>query len=121
MLTGRDLRDRKSTTGYCFMYSNCLISWCSKKQSTVSLSSAESEYVAMSMAGSEACWIANVLCDFNLSSLDGLQTAFDDEAPCKMTIYNFKQNSSVVVSILVTNLVTSPVHRCEQQKYQSCA
>ncbi|GBP78233.1 Retrovirus-related Pol polyprotein from transposon TNT 1-94 [Eumeta japonica] len=46
-----DLRDRKSTTGYCFMYSNCLISWCSKKQSTVSLSSAESEYVAMSMAG----------------------------------------------------------------------
>ncbi|GBP86571.1 Retrovirus-related Pol polyprotein from transposon TNT 1-94 [Eumeta japonica] len=57
---GRDLRDRKSTTGYCFMYSNCLISWCSKKQSTVSLSSAESEYVAMSMAGSEACWIANV-------------------------------------------------------------
>ncbi|GBP10817.1 Retrovirus-related Pol polyprotein from transposon TNT 1-94 [Eumeta japonica] len=65
MLTGRDLRDRKSTTGYCFMYSNCLISWCSKKQSTVSLSSAESEYVAMSMAGSEACWIANVLCDFN--------------------------------------------------------
>lgn len=66
---GGDLRDRKSTTGYCFMYSNCLISWCSKKQSTVSLSSAESEYVAMSMAGSEACWIANVLCDFNVSNV----------------------------------------------------
>ncbi|GBO98773.1 Retrovirus-related Pol polyprotein from transposon TNT 1-94 [Eumeta japonica] len=68
-----DLRDRKSTTGYCFMYSNCLISWCSKKQSTVSLSSAESEYVAMSMAGSEACWIANVLCDFNTSKSSLLQ------------------------------------------------
>ncbi|GBP83083.1 Retrovirus-related Pol polyprotein from transposon TNT 1-94 [Eumeta japonica] len=50
---------------------NCLISWCSKKQSTVSLSSAESEYVAMSMAGSEACWIANVLCDFNESKIVG--------------------------------------------------
>ncbi|GBP93131.1 Retrovirus-related Pol polyprotein from transposon TNT 1-94 [Eumeta japonica] len=74
-----DLRDRKSTTGYCFMYSNCLISWCSKKQSTVSLSSAESEYVAMSMAGSEACWIANVLCDFNVRKYGIIQTFIEDQ------------------------------------------
>ncbi|GBP70804.1 Retrovirus-related Pol polyprotein from type-1 retrotransposable element R1 4 [Eumeta japonica] len=81
---GGDLRDRKSTTGYCFMYSNCLISWCSKKQSTVSLSSAESEYVAMSMAGSEACWIANVLCDFN--RLDGLLNGPPTGRFCKVPL-----------------------------------
>ncbi|GBP46268.1 Retrovirus-related Pol polyprotein from transposon TNT 1-94 [Eumeta japonica] len=64
-----DLRDRKSTTGYCFMYSNCLISWCSKKQSTVSLSSAESEYVAMSMAGNMILpFIKASKAPFNVSS-----------------------------------------------------
>ncbi|CAG4926146.1 unnamed protein product [Colias eurytheme] len=47
---GGDLVDRKSTTGFCFMFNNCLVSWCSKKQCSVSLSSTESEYISMSMA-----------------------------------------------------------------------
>lgn len=63
---GGDLTDRRSTTGYCFMFANCLISWCSKKQASVSLSSTESEYIAISMAASEACWLINLLKDFNI-------------------------------------------------------
>lgn len=66
---GGDLTDRKSTTGYCFKYANCLVSWCSKKQSTVSISSTEAEYVAMSMAGAEACWLSNMLCSFNIKNV----------------------------------------------------
>lgn len=45
-----DQRDRKSTSGYLFTFANCLIVWCSKKQSSKSLSLTEVEYVSMSMA-----------------------------------------------------------------------
>lgn len=50
------------------MFENCLISWCSRKQSSVSLSSTESEYIATSMAASEACWLINLLSDFNIGN-----------------------------------------------------
>lgn len=66
---GGDLTDRRSTTGYLFKFSDCLISWCSKKQVSVSLSSTESEYVALSMAASEACWLVNLLNDFNIKNV----------------------------------------------------
>jgi len=38
--------DRKSTSGTCHLFSNSLVSWHSKKQVSVALSTAEAEYVA---------------------------------------------------------------------------
>ena len=38
--------DRKSTSGGCFYLGNNLVSWISKKQNSVSLSTAEAEYIA---------------------------------------------------------------------------
>ena len=38
--------DRKSTSGAAFFLGGCLVSWSSKKQSSVSLSTAEAEYIA---------------------------------------------------------------------------
>nr|CAI5856792.1 unnamed protein product [Callosobruchus analis] len=52
-----DTIDRKSTTGYVFKFFGYTISWASKKQQTVSISSTESEYVALSLAVTEACWL----------------------------------------------------------------
>ncbi|XP_070032592.1 secreted RxLR effector protein 161-like [Nicotiana tomentosiformis] len=45
-----DLDERKSTSGYVFLLSDGAISWSSKKQSCVSLSTMESEYVALASA-----------------------------------------------------------------------
>jgi len=39
--------DRKSTSGYLIKLNDCLVSWCTKKQDTVALSSAEAEYVSL--------------------------------------------------------------------------
>ena len=39
--------DRKSTSGGCFYLGNNLISWHSKKQNSISLSTCEVEYIAM--------------------------------------------------------------------------
>jgi hypothetical protein len=52
--------DLKSTTGYVFMATGGAITWKSKKQSIIALSSTEAEYVALSEAGREACWLRNL-------------------------------------------------------------
>ena len=45
-----DLDQHKSTSRYAFLLNNCAISWTSKKQSCISLSTVEAKYVACSSA-----------------------------------------------------------------------
>ena len=42
----RNAYDRKSTSGGCFYVGNNIVSWMSKKQNSISLSTAEAEYIA---------------------------------------------------------------------------
>lgn len=42
-----DKESRKSTSGFIFMLNEGPVSWCSKRQSTVALSSTEAEYIAL--------------------------------------------------------------------------
>ena len=59
--------DRKSTSGLCFKLSNnSLISWKSKKQTSVALSTCEAEYVAVASAIQEALFLKQLfedMCD----------------------------------------------------------
>lgn len=52
---------RRSTSGYCFLLANGVISWSSKKQQFVALSSTESEYMALAKAAAEAIWLRKPL------------------------------------------------------------
>lgn len=59
--------DRKSTSGYVFYIGGCPISWKSKRQGMVTISSTEAELVALSEAGREAMWLMRLLRDLGLS------------------------------------------------------
>ncbi|KAD4385679.1 hypothetical protein E3N88_25848 [Mikania micrantha] len=62
--------DRKSTTGGCQYFGDRLVSWQCKKQTTVSTSTAEAEYVAASSCYSQVIWIQQQLLDYGLNFLD---------------------------------------------------
>ena len=51
---GGDHDTRRPTTGYIFNTGSRAISWCSKRQPTVSLSTTEAEYRASAMAAQES-------------------------------------------------------------------
>lgn len=53
--------DRRSYTGYVFRVGNSAVSWESRKQRTVALSSTESEYMAICEGAKEAIFIRNFL------------------------------------------------------------
>jgi len=58
-----DTSDRRSTTSYVFMLGDNAISWNSKKQPTIALSTTEVEYMAISQCTREALWLRQMLSD----------------------------------------------------------
>jgi hypothetical protein len=58
---GNDQETRRSTSGYCFFLAGSLVSWSSKRQSTVALSSTEAEYMALARATKEALWLQRLV------------------------------------------------------------
>ncbi|KAL5546230.1 hypothetical protein UlMin_005917 [Ulmus minor] len=53
--------DRKSTSGGCFYLGNNLVLWFSKKQNSISLSTAEAEYIASGSASTQLLWMKQML------------------------------------------------------------
>ncbi|KMQ82746.1 retrovirus-related pol polyprotein from transposon tnt 1-94, partial [Lasius niger] len=77
---GADVDHRRSYTGYVFQMANTAISWMSRKQKSVAMSSTEAEYVALSEAAKEAVHLRAFL-----SGIIGKQPA--------TTIYNNNQGA----------------------------
>ena len=58
--------DRKSTTGGCHFLGGKLVSWTSKKQTSVSLSTAEAEYVSAASCCAQILWMKHQLLDYGI-------------------------------------------------------
>ncbi|KAL4030475.1 hypothetical protein IC575_008712 [Cucumis melo] len=59
--------DRKNTSRGCFFVGNNLISWFSKKQNCVSLSTAEAEYISTGSACTQMIWMNNMLQEYGFT------------------------------------------------------
>nr|GEV57149.1 ribonuclease H-like domain-containing protein [Tanacetum cinerariifolium] len=75
---------RKSVTGFCVNLNGSLVSWKSKKQNTLSKSSAKAEYRAMTFVTLEIVWILKILKDLNWEHLLPINLFCDSRAAIKI-------------------------------------
>jgi len=75
---------RKSITGYCVFYGNCLISWKSKKHNTVSRSSTEAEYRALATLARELQWLKFIADNLSLNIPLLISTFCDNQSTIQL-------------------------------------
>lgn len=102
------LDDRKSTSGYIFFLGSAPISWCSKKQVVVALSSSEAEYIAVTGAACQAVWLRRLLADL-VQVQEGFNEIFcDNETTISMTnnsVFHSRTKHIDIRSHFICNLV----------------
>lgn len=84
-----DKHDRKSNTGYIVFVCGGAVSWCSKKQSCVALSSTEAEFMALSEAAKEVIWIRRLLIELG-EKFEMPTIIYEDNQSCLKLIENEK-------------------------------
>ena len=77
-----DPDSRRSITGYIFMLAGGPISWQSRQQASVALSTMESEYMAACAATQEAIWLRLLLKDLHILDGDQPMVIREDNTAC---------------------------------------
>jgi hypothetical protein len=77
--------DRKSTSGCCFSLGSGVVSWFSRKQKLVALSSAEAKYMAASLATCEAIWLRKLFISSFGQELDANVIHCDNQRCIKLS------------------------------------
>lgn len=76
-----DTFDSKSISGFVFKVYGNVVSWSSRKQATVSLSSTEAEYIALSECACEGIWLRKLLQELRVNC-DEATVLFEDNQSC---------------------------------------
>lgn len=76
--------DRKSTSGTCHILGNSLVSWFSKKQTSVALSTTEAKYVAAGSYCAQILWMKQQLIDYGVY-LDHIPIKCDNTSAINLT------------------------------------
>lgn len=75
---GASQEHRRAISGYVFMVDGGAVSWTSKKQELVTLSTTEAEYVAATHAAKEAMWLRALFSEIHVKFESGPTTIFGD-------------------------------------------
>eukprot|EP00253_Pinus_taeda_P026732 PITA_26732 len=76
--------DRKSTAGYVFSLGSSAVTWTSKKQQAVALSSTKAEYRGEVKASCEAVWLRRMLADMHASQTGPTSLFCDNQGVLKL-------------------------------------
>ena len=93
-----DPDDRKSHSGYIYFMFNGAIIWSSSKQSIVTLSSMEAEYIELTDAAKEAIFLRKLLASLNMDINDPTMILTDSESALD---YVKNMSNTPVLSILI--------------------
>ncbi|KXJ62454.1 hypothetical protein RP20_CCG009057 [Aedes albopictus] len=139
-----DAKDRKSTSGYLLQLNGGSIFWSSKKQTCVSLSSTEAEYIALAVCCQEVQWILRILEDFSVP-VNLPITMFEDNQSCikQLSSPNVSRRSKHVetknhyiremqangeiqavycsTEEMVADMLTKPLHAVKLRKFREAA
>ena len=77
--------NHKSICGYIFLSNMGMITWMSKKQTTIALSTTEAEYVALSEASCEAIWLCHLYGEFGFIQKEPIILLGDNNRSVLMT------------------------------------
>lgn len=80
-----DKNDRKSVTGWIAMLNGDPVSWASKKQKVVALSSCEAELYAASAAMQEIQWLRGLLSELGMGSVGASTLCVDNQSAIKIS------------------------------------
>ena len=82
---GSMAEDRHAISGYAFLFYGGAVSWAAKRQEIVSLSTTESEYVAVTHASKEALWLRSLIMQLFDISLDPTPLFSDNQSAIALT------------------------------------
>ncbi|KAF2319996.1 hypothetical protein GH714_021828 [Hevea brasiliensis] len=80
-----DPDDRKSTSGFVFMLGSGAVSWSSKKQQIVTLSTTEAEFVAATSCACQAIWLRRILEDLKFKQQGAITIYCDSNSAIKLS------------------------------------
>ncbi|KAM3936979.1 LOW QUALITY PROTEIN: uncharacterized protein RB166_002717 [Leptodactylus fuscus] len=104
-----DSSDRKSTSGYVFKLGE-IISWSSRKQVSVALSSTEAEYVSTAYASQEVIWLKQLMNDLGKPSIEPT-VIYEDNQGC------IKLACSEKISARTKHIDVKHHHLCDLIEY----
>jgi hypothetical protein len=82
---GSMAEDRRAITGYAFLIDGGTISWSSKRQEIVSLSTTESEYIAATHGMKEALWLRSLISELYGPISEATTLFSDNQAAIALT------------------------------------
>jgi hypothetical protein len=83
---GASQEHRHAISGHAFLIDGGAVSWSSRKQELVTLSTAEAEYVAMTHAAKEAIWLRRLIGELFPSMLTQTTLYCDNQAALKLAV-----------------------------------
>ncbi|KAL0413673.1 UNVERIFIED_CONTAM: Retrovirus-related Pol polyprotein from transposon TNT 1-94 [Sesamum radiatum] len=85
IVTMLEMDDRKSTSGYVFLMSSGAVSWCSKKQPIVTLSTIEAEFVAATVCACQGIWMKRILKELGYFKEECITVMCDNSSTIKLS------------------------------------